>query len=59
MQGDGRMRPAFRRLRLHVGIPHHARLRRRPRAAHLRRHERDHERGDYAGDGVGEVGIIL
>ena len=55
MQSDGRMRPALRRLRLHVGIPHHPRLRRRARAAYLRRHERDHERGDYAEYGVGEV----
>ena len=55
MQGDGRMRATLRRLRLHVGIPHHPRLRGCPGAAHLRRHERDHERGDNAGDGVGEV----
>ena len=40
---------------LHVGRPHHPRLRRRTRAAHLRRHERDHEGGDYSGYGVGEV----
>ena len=55
MQGDGRMRAALRRLRLHVGIPDHPRLCRRPRAAHLRRHERDHEGGDFARDGPGRA----
>ena len=43
--GPGR-RPlpaAARRLRLHARVPDRARLRRRPRDAHLRRLERDHE----------------
>ena len=38
-QGAGRMPAAARRLRLHVGIPDLAGLRRRARAAHLRGHQ--------------------
>ena len=55
VQGDGRVRAAVWRLRLHVGIPHHPRLCRCPRAAHLRRHQRDHERSDHAGHGAGRA----
>ncbi len=44
VQGDRRLPAAARRLWLHVGIPDRARLRRRPRATHLRRHQRNHER---------------
>ena len=42
-QGDRRVPAATWRLRLHVGISHHPHVRRRPRPAHLCRHQRDHE----------------
>lgn len=40
---DGRMPAVVRRLRLHEGISDRANVARRPRSAHLRRHQRDHE----------------
>ena len=43
VQGHGRVPAAVRRLRLHDGVPDRRAVRRRPRAAHLRRHQRDHE----------------
>src|SRR5690606_11912585 len=46
VRGYRRVPPAARWQRLHARIPDRARLRGRPRAAHLRRHERDHEGGD-------------
>jgi alkylation response protein AidB-like acyl-CoA dehydrogenase len=46
VQGAGPLRAAARRLRLYVGIPDHARLGRRARAARVRRHQRDYE-GTY------------
>ena len=53
VQGGRRVRAAARRLRLHVGVPDRPRVRRRPRAAHLRRHHRDHEGSDQPVDGPG------
>ena len=46
VRGDRRVPAVLRRLRLHVGIPDRAPLRRRARAEDLRRHQRDHEGTD-------------
>ena len=46
VRADRRVPAVPRRLRLHVGIPDRAPLRRRARAEDLRRHQRDHEGTD-------------
>ena len=46
VRGRRRVPAVLRRLRLHVGIPDRAPLRRRARAEDLRRHQRDHEGTD-------------
>ena len=48
---DRRMPATARRLRLHDRVPDRAHVRRRARAAHLRRRERGDERADRARDG--------
>ena len=53
VQDHRRVPAAARRLRLHVGIPHRPRLRRRPRTAHLRRHQRNYERSHQPLAGTG------
>ena len=46
VRADRRVPAVLRRLRLHVGIPDRAALRRRAGAEDLRRHQRDHEGTD-------------